>query len=113
MEEQVKSKGEQEISIADIICNPEAYEFKIQEFVVAPRVEVFNKATGFLVRVFDNVNQRKVAGTINPTYAKELIHDLETDFRVLFAKALSAQEKKRAEEKAKQISDKDKVAQGE
>ena len=95
MTEEVKTKGMIPPNDFELAQNMDQYEIKINELVLAPRIEVFKD--GKLVRVLENAHQKRTTGTINPEYVDALIADLISDFRIGFKEVINQQAKKMAD----------------
>jgi len=72
---------------AEIAGNIDAYIYQIEEIILVPRIKVFKD--GKLVRVIDNAQQVKYAGTLNQEYADSLLSDIVSDFKIGYAQAMA------------------------
>ena len=87
-------------SYEDIANNVNGYEYQIKEIAIIPRIEV--SKDGKLVKIIDDAQQVKYAGTMNPNYADAFLSDIVNEFKASFAQAYYRQMMKLQQQQKKE-----------
>ena len=76
----LKPSGNPAPSIEEIGMNIFDYEFRVNEFIIQPRVEIYKDNK--MVSVITDSTIHKYHININPQYADQLIADITNDFKI-------------------------------
>jgi len=94
----IKPSGNPKPSVRDIGMNIGNYEFRLNELMIIPRIEVLKD--GKLVNIISDSTIHKIYININPEYADQLLEDLINDFKIGLQQKIS--EVARREKEAKE-----------
>jgi len=76
----LKPSGNQPPSVQEIGMNISDYEFKMNELMIIPRIEVLKE--GKLVNIISDSTLHKIYINVNSEYADQLFKDIVNDFKI-------------------------------